>query len=100
VQFCDVNALVYAHRRDSPAHGACREWLESLVDGGESQGVSDLVLGGSVRVVTYPKAFARPGRLEDALAFAARLRDQEHCVPITPGPRHRDLFQRLRNPLG
>lgn len=92
---CDVNVLVYAHRKDSPAHPACRAWLETIVGGDEAYGVSELVLSGFVRVVTHPKVFARPSPLDDALAFAAQLRDQDNAVPISPGPRHWGIFQRL-----
>lgn len=92
---CDVNVLVYAHRKDSTAHVACRAWLEALVNGDEAYGVSELVLSGFVRIVTHPKVFSRPSPLPDALAFAGQLRDQPNAVPIGPGPRHWDIFQAL-----
>lgn len=92
---CDVNILVHAHRKDSSAHAPCRGWLESLINGDEAYGVSELVLSGFVRVVTHPKVFAKPSPLSEALAFTAQLRDQPNAVAIAPGPRHWDIFQRL-----
>lgn len=92
---CDVNILVHAHRKDSSAHAPCRGWLESLINGDEAYGVSELVLSGFVRVVTHPKVFAKPSPLAEALAFTAQLRDQHNAVAIAPGPRHWDIFQRL-----
>lgn len=91
----DVNVLVYAHRADSPGHAACHRWLARAIDGDEALGVSDLVLSGFVRVVTHPKVFARPSRLDDAFAFALQVREAPNAVPVAPGPRHFDLFRRL-----
>lgn len=92
---CDVNVLVYAHRKDTAPHVPCRKWLESLINGDEAYAVSELVLSGFVRVVTHPKVFARPSPLADALAFAAQLRDQPNAVPVQPGARHWEIFQGL-----
>lgn len=91
----DVNVLVYAHREETAHHDLCRNWLEDVVNGEEAYGISDLVLSGFVRVVTHPKVFKRPSRMDDALTFAAQLRDQSSCVHIEAGPRHWDIFKRL-----
>lgn len=92
---CDVNVFVYAHRKDTHAHAACRAWVEALVNGDEAYGVSELVLSGFVRIVTHPRVFARPSPLADALAFTAQLRNRANAVAIAPGPRHWEIFQRL-----
>ncbi len=91
----DVNVLVYAHREDAPQHAAHRDWLEQVVNGDESYGLSELVLSGFVRVVTHPKVFARPSPLADALAFVAQLRVRPNCVPVAPGARHWEIFSAL-----
>ena len=88
----DVNVLVYAHREDAPHHLRYRGWLERIINGDESYGLSELVLSGFVRVATHPKVFARPSALPDALAFAEQLRDRPNRVPVAPGPRHWDIF--------
>ncbi|MEZ5740926.1 MAG: hypothetical protein R3E68_16725 [Burkholderiaceae bacterium] len=54
---CDVNIFVYAHREDAADHAAYRDWLEQLSNGDEAYAVSDLVLSGFIRIVTYPKVF-------------------------------------------
>ena len=64
----DVNVLVYAHREDSPHHAGCRDWLEELVNGDASYGLSELVLSSVVRVVTHPKVFNKPSPLADAIS--------------------------------
>ncbi len=43
----DVNAFVYAHRRDSDHHEEYRTWLSAALDQGEPFGVSELVLSAS-----------------------------------------------------
>lgn len=91
----DVNVLVYAHRQDAPDHERYLAWIEQLVSGDEAYGMADLVLSGFIRVVTHPRVFNPPSPLDDALAFANAIREPSHCVPVTPGPRHWDLFNSL-----
>ena len=61
----------------------------------EAFGVSELVLSGFVRVVTHPAVFNPPSSLDAALAFAGEVMAPEHAVPITPGPRHWEIFSKL-----
>src|SRR3990172_9033203 len=96
----DVNVLVYAHREETAHHGACREWLETVVNSDAAYAISDLVLSGFVRVVTHPKVFKRPSTFGDALAFAEQVRDQPNCVRVEPGRRHWDIFKRLCHETG
>lgn len=91
----DVNVLVYAHREELPEHDACRRWLEALVSGEAAFGIAELVLSGFLRIVTHPRIFKTPTPLDAALAFVHELRDQPHCVPLTPGERHWAIFERL-----
>jgi uncharacterized protein len=91
----DVNVLVYAHRADAPGHPAYREWLEALINGDSAYGFSELVLSGFLRVVTHPRVFNPPSDLDSAFAFAQAIRSQPNAVPISPGPRHWDIFKRL-----
>lgn len=91
----DVNVLVYAHREDTAQHGACREWLEKILNGDQAYAISDLVLSGFVRVVTHPRVFKRPSSITEALAFAEQVREQPNCVHVGPGLRHWDIFGRL-----
>jgi toxin-antitoxin system PIN domain toxin len=88
----DVNVLVYAHREDAPQHAGFRDWLESVINGSESFGLSELVLSGFVRVATHPKVFTRPSTLSEALAFAEQLRGRPNCVAVAPGLRHWEIF--------
>ncbi len=88
----DVNILVYAFRREHVRHQEYRSWLTSLIQGPEAYGMSDLILAGFLRIVTHPRIFQRPDRMEDALAFVEQIRNQPACVPMMPGVRHWSIF--------
>lgn len=96
----DVNVLVYAHREDVSEHERYRDWLTSLIGSPQAYGISDVVLSGFLRVVTHPRVFRDPSPLRDALAFASQVRDQPHCVLLSPGPRHWDIFLELVRETG
>ena len=91
----DVNVLVYAFRPEEPRRAEYLSWLRGMAGGDQAYGMSDLVLSGFLRIVTNPRAFSDPDRLEDAMAFVSSLRSQPHCVPIGPGPRHWEIFTGL-----
>ena len=91
----DVNILVYAHRTDAPGHKPMKEWLEALVNGDQAYATSDLILSGFLRIVTHPAVFSPPSRMDAALAFCNEVRDQPHCVHISPGPRHWEIFTEM-----
>jgi len=91
----DVNVLVYAHRADAPGHASYREWLEELINSDQAYGFSELVLSGFLRVVTHPRVFNPPSDLASGFTFVQILRSQPNAIPITPGPRHWDIFKNL-----
>ena len=74
----DVNVLLYAFRSDSLRHTDYRSWLQSVVNGDAAYGMSPQVLASVVRIATHPRIFARPSRLEEALAFSNALLRQPH----------------------
>jgi toxin-antitoxin system PIN domain toxin len=88
----DVNALVYAFRREHPRCAEYREWLERLTSGPEAYGMSDIGLAEFVRVVTRPRVYQHPDSVEAALEFADQLRARAGCVLVMPGPRHGGIF--------
>ena len=96
----DINVLVYAHRRDILKHIAYRRWLEERISSDQAYGMSDLVLSGFLRIVTHPRIFKSPSRLEDALRFASEVRSQPNCVLVTPGARHWEIFTGLCRAAG
>ena len=53
MQSPDVNVLVSAFRADSEHHALCRGWLIEASAGRERLGLSELVLSGTLRVLTH-----------------------------------------------
>jgi toxin-antitoxin system PIN domain toxin len=100
MRLVDVNVLVYAHRLDAARHRDYADWLRGLVAGPEPYGISDLVLGGFLRIVTNPKVFRQPTPMETGLAFVEALRTQPNCVPVEPGRRHWEIFSELCRSAG
>jgi hypothetical protein len=88
----DANVLVYAFRSDAERHAQYRSWLEAVVNGEAAYGMSPQVLSSMLRIVTHRRVFARPDRLDEALAFCSMLLEQPHCQVIQPGPRHWKIF--------
>lgn len=66
--------------------------LAELVNSPRAYGLSDLVLSGFLRVVTHPRVFREPSPPDMALAFISKVRDRPSRVPVTPGPRHWEIF--------
>ncbi len=91
---------MYAHAERAPRHGEYHDWLQGMVTGASSYGMSDLVLSGFLRVVTNPRVFDPPMRIEHALGAADALRRRPNCVPIAPGRRHWEIFDRLCRQTG
>jgi toxin-antitoxin system PIN domain toxin len=91
----DVNILIYAFRPDAQDHQRFKEWLGEVVRGDESYGISELVCSGFLRIVTNPRVFRSPDPMEDALRFVEQLRSTSSCVPLSPGPRHWQIFTAL-----
>jgi toxin-antitoxin system PIN domain toxin len=91
----DVNVLVYALREESLDHQRYRDWLQSLVDGEESFGLSELACSGFVRLVTNPRIWNPPTPISVALEFIDSLRGRRNCVIVSPGQRHWAIFSDL-----
>lgn len=91
----DANVLIYAFRCDAERHGEYKTWLESALMTEQAFGVSDIVLSRVIRIVTHPRIFAKPTRLEQAIGFCEFLLDQPNVVRITPGNSHWRIFADL-----
>lgn len=96
----DVNILVHAFRQDSSEHHLCRSWLGAVVNGESRYAIAPQVLSGFIRVVTHARIFAKPSKLNEAIAFCQSLIGQPQCVLIQPGPQHWQIFLRLCEEAG
>jgi len=97
---CDVNVLVYAYRTEAPEHARYSAWLNETTVSDQAYGISELVLSRFLRIVTHRRGMTTPAPLESALGFVAALREQPNAVPLSPGPRHWALFERLCREVG
>lgn len=91
----DVNLLVYAHREDQEHHGFYRERLEAVVGEVPAFGLSPLVAGGFVRVVTHPRFPNGPTPMNQALAVVEGLMALPNSHWVMPGARHWELVAML-----
>lgn len=96
----DVNVLVYALRADAPEHQDYRAWLEQTASGSAAFGLANLVLSGTIRVLTHPRVFTPPTPLDHVLDELRRLRARPNCVPVHPGRRHWEIFTELCETAG
>lgn len=88
----DVNVLLYAHREESTRHEEFRRWLEEAIGGTEPFTISELVLGGCLRVLTHPRIFDPPTPLAEAIDYVAWIRRHEQVTVLSPGDRHWRIF--------
>jgi toxin-antitoxin system PIN domain toxin len=91
----DVNVLVLAHRRDHDEHDQVRAWLEDEVNSDSPFALADLAVAGFIRVVTNPRIYERPSKLETALEFVDGLVAQPTCVAVSAGPDHWPILRRV-----
>ena len=92
---CDVNVLIYGFREDAPDHGRYRKWLEARLESPEPFGLSDVVLGGVLRVLTHPAVFRPATPLEAAFEYVNALRGFPNAIQLAPGDRHWEIFESL-----
>lgn len=88
MQMPDINVLVYAHRSDEVVHKFYREWLEEALRSNTPFGLSALVAGGFLRIVTNPKIYATPTPVETALAAMDAIVSHPNCVCVGTEPDH------------
>ncbi len=91
----DVNILIYAHRRDQPAHAFYRGYLEAEIGSGRAFALSNLAASAFVRIVTQKSFPNGPTPLPQALAEIENIVSRANCHLIGPGRRHWKLFSGL-----
>ena len=91
----DVNVWVYTHREDTAKHHQIKKFVQSVLEGGSSFGLSTQVLSGFLRVVTHPRIFNPPTPLALALQFTETITEHPHSIFVSPGNRHWEIFTSL-----
>lgn len=85
-------------REDASRHALNSNYVATLRRAPEPFGVSELVLSGTLRVLTHPQVFTSPTPAVEAYAFVDALRLTPNCVLVSPGPRHWTIFRALLEP--
>jgi uncharacterized protein len=88
----DANLLIYAYNKDSPFHRPAIRWLTDILESGRRVGIPTQSLTAFVRIVTNPRAVARPAAPAEA---GAAVRDWLSMPTVwipPPGPAHGALF--------
>ncbi|MBV9379761.1 MAG: type II toxin-antitoxin system VapC family toxin [Streptosporangiaceae bacterium] len=97
----DTNVMIYAHRRDAERHKEYRDWMRSMINGPEPYAVSDFAVSGMIRVVTNRRVYREDASTtEEALTYAAEIRNQPHATVVNPGARFWPIFTRLCRQVG
>lgn len=96
----DLNLLIYAVDRSSPAHTAARDWWNDLMSGNETVGFSWTVLLGFVRLTTNPSVVAKPLTAGEALDYLERWLAHPNTTVIEPTTRHPVILRDLLTDSG
>ena len=91
----DTNIFVYADRGDLPENDRARKLLDEISAGAEPCGLPVFATVEYVRVVTHPRLFTQPTRLQDALGNLSALLELPVFSLLLPGKGFWDLFCRL-----
>ncbi len=85
----DANILIYAHDRSNPFHATARRWLLEQLRGARPVGIAWPSIVAYLRIMTTPRAVARPLSAVAAWADAESWFASPAVWSPTPGPRHR-----------
>ncbi len=96
----DANLLIYAVNQDAPMNRRAKPWLESVLSGKETVGLSWNVLLAFLRLTTRPGLFRRPLPVDTAFDLVASWLDQTPATIVHPGPRHLSVLRELLQPMG
>jgi toxin-antitoxin system PIN domain toxin len=100
VKLSDVNLLLYAYDTSSAQHARARAWLEERLSAVEAFGFAWATVLAFVRLVTNPRVFESPLRVEESLDIVAAWLAAPCATVLHPGPRHTVVLRQLLEPLG
>lgn len=96
----DANLLLYAYDASSLHNERARRWLEEQLSGVETFAFAWVVLLSFVRLVTNPRVFESPLRIDEALDAVEAWLTAPCATVVHPGPRHLVVLRQLLEPLG
>jgi predicted nucleic acid-binding protein len=84
----DTNILVYARREETPFHRPAYNLLKELASGETPWALPWPCVYAFLRIVTHPRVFDPPTRLEDAVEDLKSLFQSPSLVLLGEGPAH------------
>ena len=100
MKLVDLNLLLYAYNSAAREHRAASSWLNKLLAGHETLGLSWVIVLGFLRIATAPKILANPKDLGEAAEIVSDWLYRENVSIISPTDRHwpvlRDLLPKNR----
>ena len=100
MKLSDVNLLLYAYDASSPQHERAKAWLEERLSAVEAFAFAWTTMLAFVRLVTNPRVFEYPLRVEESLDIVDAWLAAPCATVVHPGPRHAVLLRQLLEPLG
>ncbi len=88
MKLVDTNLLVYAYVSSLDQHAAARRWFEHTISQDEAVGLAWVSVLGFLRVVTNPRIFRVPLRIDRAVAVVDEWLEQQAVEIVLPTPRH------------
>jgi hypothetical protein len=96
----DVNLLLHAYNRDSPAHAVARQWWEKLMNGTGQVGLAWAAVLGFIRISTHRHILSNPLSVDAACAICLSWLAQPQVSMLHPGNRHAEILFGLLRSLG
>ena len=95
MKLVDTNLLVYAYVPALPQHAHTKRWLEQALGEDEAVGLAWASVLGFLRVVTNPRIFRVPLRLDRAVAVVDDWLEQQAVEIVLPTPRHWSTLRQM-----
>jgi hypothetical protein len=95
VTILDANLLLYAYNADAPQQRVAGKWLDDLLKSGEMVGLPWVTAWAFMRVCTNARIWTNPLPAKQAFAILAQWWEQPDVIALQPGPRHREILERL-----
>jgi toxin-antitoxin system PIN domain toxin len=96
----DANVLIYAVNSNSPLHRKAKAWLEDVLSGPDTVGLSWTVLLAFLRLTTRSGIFETPLSVETAFDVVDAWLAQPSVVTVDPTAQHLRVVRDLLLPLG
>ena len=96
----DLNLLLYAVHKESPAHTRASKWLRQLLNSDESVGLPWMVTLGFLRLTTNGRIFSVPMSVDAALEIVDGWQRHPNVSNIEPSENHWVIVRALLTEAG